>query len=78
MHDIGGHVFYVLIFIGTNLIAKKNNVGWLLRLLGELGWTLIGVYMEMTSIWVWGIIFTFNDAYGYVKWNRGGNRSENI
>lgn len=67
--DAAGHVGYICLFFGSQLLARHNKVGWLLRLAGELIWAVIGFIMGMTSIWLWAIIFIFtNDVYGYWKW----------
>jgi len=68
--DLLGHVFYVLIFWGTNQVAKKRKSGWVLRFIGEAGWAALGVALGLTSIWVWGMVFLANDAYGYLIWKQ--------
>jgi hypothetical protein len=68
LYDQLGHLFYAFIFIGTYLVAQKKRIGWVLRFAGEASWCVIGVQMGMSSIWLWGVVFLFNDAFGYYKW----------
>jgi len=68
MIDLIGHVAYVLIFIGMILLTKKDWIGWVFRFFGEAMWVGIGLYLGMTSIWVWGLIFMGIDAYAITRW----------
>lgn len=68
MIDYLGHIFYALIFWGTYSVANKNRAGWVFRFIGEAGWAILGVYLGLSSIWIWGLVFLCNDAYGYLKW----------
>lgn len=61
--DILGHLGYTLIFLGMVSIAKEERVGWILRFLGEAIWVIIGIYLGMTSIWIWGSLFMFIDMF---------------
>lgn len=68
--DLLGHFFYMFIFGGLLLLSKKNRLGWIVRLVGELGWAGIGIYMGMTSIWLWAIPFIYIDIKGYLYWKK--------
>jgi nicotinamide riboside transporter PnuC len=70
MLDFLGHVGYVLILAGMVLISRRSAVGWFLRLLGEVTWLGIGVAMDMSSMVVWGAVFTALDGYSWVTWTR--------
>jgi hypothetical protein len=65
-----GHLFYLLIFLGMVMISKKHEVGWLLRLAGETGWAVLGLYMGLTSIWIWAVPFIYIDTKGYLLWRK--------
>jgi hypothetical protein len=66
--DIAGHIFYVFLFGGQFLLAKKIRLGWVLRLIGELGWLGIGIKLGMSSVWFWGIFGIGMECYGFWSW----------
>jgi len=66
--DIIGHVGYFCLWYGNLMIARMNLAGWIWRFLGETIWTIIGWYLGLTSIWMWGIVFLGTDAIGYYRW----------
>lgn len=70
MTDIVGHIGYLFTAVGLVLLRQKNKKGWIVRLIGEVIWTLLGVYMQMSSIWLWGLIFIVVDLSGYEEWRR--------
>jgi len=75
--DFAGHVGYVCLFLGSQLLARNNKYGWLCRLLGELIWVVLGFILGLTSIWMWGIFFIFaNDIYGFWKWSKAEKLKE--
>lgn len=61
--DLLGHFAYVLLCLGTVLIAKYpgKNAGWLLRAAGDGMWVGLGFYLGLTSCVVWGALFTAID-----------------
>jgi len=69
MIDILGHLFYISIFIGMLLLKQKSRAGWLFRLVGEIGWVILGFKLGLTSVWIWGIIFAVVDIAAFIKWN---------
>lgn len=69
--DLLGHLGYVLLFFGQLGVARKNSLGWLGRLGGELVWLVIGIYLGLSSIILWGSIFLMVDLYG---WYRSGKQ----
>lgn len=73
MIDLLGHVFYLCLFLGMYLLAKKKKVGWFFRFVGELGWTSLGLALGLSSIVIWGIIFMVIDAFGYYHWRKHEN-----
>lgn len=68
--DLAGHLAYICILWGMIYISQRKQVGWSLRFFGEGIWVGIGAIMEMTSIWVWGLVFMVIDAWGYWKWSK--------
>lgn len=64
--DIAGHVGYVLLVLGLLCLAEGLAVGWVLRLLGEAIWVVLGGRMGSTSIVVWGGLGMAVELYGLV------------
>lgn len=68
--DVLGHIGYVFITIGILLLTRKNIWGWLFRWMGEFIWLIIGILLDMSSIWSWGLIFLGLDIYGFYSWKK--------
>lgn len=71
--DAFGHVGYTLLGIGMLLIAQGKALGWAFRLAGELIWLVIGLYLNMSSMWIWGGLFLVIDLFGLVNAKRKSN-----
>ena len=69
--DVIGHIGYFYIALGVWLLSYKNKYGWMCRFVGEGIWIVLGITMQITSIWMWGILFMFLDTKGYYKWSNG-------
>jgi hypothetical protein len=52
------------------MIVRKRPAGWIWRFQGELIWVILGVYLGLTSIWMWGTLFLIMDVIGYYKWRK--------
>lgn len=72
MIDLFGHIAYFLLFVGLIFLSFKKQIGWILRLTGELTWIILGFKLNLSSIVIWGIIFISIDIYGYWKWRDSG------
>ena len=72
--DLLGHTFYACLAFGMFLLAKKSRWGWVFRFVGEAGWIGIGVVLEMSSIWIWGILFLCMECYGFWSWSKQPSR----
>lgn len=73
MTDMLGHLFYLLLLSGTIIIGyKKSSWGWLLRFLGGIGWTFLGIHLGLSSIWVWSTAFALWDIITFFKWRKSG------
>ena len=68
MIDFFGHLFYLSIMGGQALLTHSMRIGWGLRLTGDAGWAALGAIMGMSSIFVWGVMFTILDLYGFYEW----------
>ncbi|KKL73901.1 hypothetical protein LCGC14_2070240 [marine sediment metagenome] len=66
--DMLGHIGYFFVALGMLLLAKKSIWGWVSRFIGEATWLVVGVWIGMSSIWTWGIIFLFIEIYGFRSW----------
>ena len=68
--DLFGHAGYILLLVGQLLITKKRKIGFLIRLVGELGWGVIGLALGMSSIVIWSLVFAVVEVVGWVRWRR--------
>lgn len=73
--DLIGHIFYAFIFIGNKGLASQKLHGWVFRFIGEFGWVGIGLALDLSSIWFWGIIFSLTDLYGFYNWRKNEKAS---
>jgi len=63
-YDTLGHVFYASLALGMILLVRGSPWGWVFRLIGELGWMVLGIVIGFSSIVVWGAIFIAVDCVG--------------
>jgi hypothetical protein len=66
--DVLGHIGYLFLALGMLLLARRNVLGWACRAVGELIWLFIGFEMQMSSMWVWGVIFIAIEIHGFRSW----------
>lgn len=71
MIDLLGHAAYFTIFVGQFMLTKKSQVGWIVRAVGDVAWMILGFVMGLTCVWMWGVLFLFNDYRGYKAWQDG-------
>jgi len=74
--DLLGHLGYVVLIVGLILIGRKHPTGWLVRIVGELIWVALGISMGMTSIWIWGLIFTAISYHHWRNWKCDSSNRE--
>lgn len=63
-----GHIGYLFIIFGMLLLAEQNTYGWVMRAIGEAIWLVVGIRMQMSSMWFWAVIFILLDIYGFYQW----------
>lgn len=68
--DVLGHIGYLFLALGMLLLARRNVLGWACRAVGELIWLFIGFEMQMSSMWVWGVIFIAIEIHGFISWKK--------
>lgn len=68
MTDLLGHVFCACLFAGQILITRRSAWGWLLHLVGDVGWFILGLCLGLTCIWAWGAVFIAIDVRGFLAW----------
>jgi len=66
--DAIGHFAYLLAVIGTVYVSKKDKNGFLARIISDSIWCLIGLYLSLSSIFIWSIVFLIVDLRAYKKW----------
>ena len=71
MIDFFGHIFYLLIAIGIWFLAYGRPIGFVFQFIGNTGWAILGVYLDLSSIWTWEIIFNLLVGYGFWNWTWG-------
>lgn len=62
--DAWGHIGYALLFAGMWLIGSGRRCGWFVRAAGTALWLGIGLWIGMTSVWMWGIPMLAADLNG--------------
>ncbi len=76
MIDLIGHIGYAVLVMGIILIGRRQTIGWLVRIVGEAIWIGVGVHIGMTSVWIWGIIFTMISFYHWRNWKCDSSKTE--
>lgn len=66
--DIAGHFAYVALIVGMMLLARRRRSGFLVRVAGEITWTVIGWQIGSSSIVIWSVVFVAVEAYGWRRW----------
>lgn len=66
--DFIGHFAYLLAVIGTVYVSKKDKNGFLARVISDSIWFVIGLYLNLSSIFLWSIVFLIVDIRAYKKW----------
>lgn len=68
LEDKVGHLAYLALFGGTQLIAFELWMGWPSRAVGDLLWLLLGFRLNLQSVKVWSAFFLLVDVYGWWRW----------
>ena len=71
--DLLGHIFYAMILLGMLGVSWKSRYGWALRFAGEMGWVWLGFLLNLSSIYIWGLMFMAVDIYGFIHWSDSGS-----
>ncbi len=66
--DIYGHFGYVVIAIGSLLIANQRAEGYIFHLFAAAIWIHIGSMLRMSSLWFWESICVATAIYGWLNW----------
>ena len=70
MIDLFGHIFYAFLLLGMICLAYGHRVGWWYRIIGEVGWVVLGVCLDLSSIVLWGMLFVGVDVVGLYRWTK--------
>lgn len=62
--DAVGHAGYAFLAVGMWMLSGGRRGGWLFRFVGESIWVGVGVWLELSSIWSWGVVFMLIDLRG--------------
>ncbi len=66
--DFIGHFAYLLSVIGTVYVSKKDKYGFLARAISDTIWCFIGLYLNLSSIFIWSIVFIIIDLRAFKLW----------
>lgn len=66
--DIYGHLGYIIIAVGSLLIANQQAEGYFFHLAAAAIWIHIGVKLRMSSLWFWEAVCIVTAIYGYLNW----------
>lgn len=69
--DAVGHAGYLSLLAGTWAVGRRHRWGWLLRVAGSATWAVLGVHLELSSVWLWSGVFTAVDLRGWLSWRPG-------
>lgn len=74
--DTYGHLFYAFILTGTWFVGHKKKIGWVFRVVGDLGWVVVGWHLGLSSVMIWSSIFALNEVRNYLiwKWSEDENK----
>jgi len=66
--DLLGHLAYVFILLGLWYIARGPQIrGWKFRVVGDFLWVIIGIKLNLSSVWFWSGIFLGIDCVGWMR-----------
>lgn len=68
MIDLFGHLGYVLLLFGQWLLVHRRVSGWLFRLVGGAIWLVLGIILNLSSIYLWTAAFLVMDFRGWRRW----------
>jgi len=66
--DTYGHIFYATILTGTFFVTRKKKIGWIFRVIGDIGWVAIGCNIKLDSIVFLRLIFYLKVIRGFLMW----------
>lgn len=72
--NLFGSAFYLLILSGTYMVGLRMWQGWAFRLVGNLGWLVLGTYLGLWSVTLFETIFVCIDARSIVRWRNADKK----
>lgn len=70
MIDFFGHLGYAALVLGMWLVVQRRAAGWAVRSAGSATWVVLGIIMDMSSIWFWSAVFLAMDVFGFLRWRK--------
>ncbi|MEK0325350.1 MAG: nicotinamide mononucleotide transporter [Nitrosopumilus sp.] len=68
--DFIGWIATAIVIFGTCLLSQKKKSGWLIRVVGNVLWVVVGFMTGLTSIIACEGTFILVDMIGYFKWKK--------
>lgn len=68
--DTVGHFAYASVVLGQLFIARKNQAGFVARIVGEGILAGVGYFLNQSHIVVWCSVFMLMDLYGLWNWSK--------
>ncbi len=68
--DTLGWIATAIVIFGTCLLTDQKKAGWMVRVVGNTLWVIVGFMLGMTSIIACEGTFILVDTIGYFKWRK--------
>lgn len=64
------YISSLFIIIGLILIGKQNKLGWILSILGSLGYIYIAIEAKIYGMFLLNVVMVVIGIINFIKWKR--------